>query len=210
MRTFICRCKHCGKEYHYQASGEGCHDRTNNRDYCPECMEAILEALDKIPKKYEVRFKKIERPEPEIIEKFKALVDKENKYDEEYEKQYGFKPPRALKVLMFPEWVKSAAEFSSNFVLYRVESPSDDLFDENAHWFRQEEYDILEHKFTDKLWKYSQDNYMCRYHVSHYLKSQFVVQRNLSEPLGKLFFDDLLNSATKTKNCDIICGTKRC
>ena len=45
MKHIIKQCKHCGTRYTYQASGEGCFDGYNNRDYCPECYQALLNAL---------------------------------------------------------------------------------------------------------------------------------------------------------------------
>lgn len=49
VRTY--RCRFCNKEYHYQASGEGCHEPTNDERYCPRCMAIINLALEeKVPK----------------------------------------------------------------------------------------------------------------------------------------------------------------
>ena len=45
------RCQHCGSEYEYQAYGCGCRSQNNDKDYCPECMKIILEALNKQPVK---------------------------------------------------------------------------------------------------------------------------------------------------------------
>lgn len=47
MKHIIKQCKHCGTRYTYQASGEGCFDGYNNRDYCPECYQALLKMLIK-------------------------------------------------------------------------------------------------------------------------------------------------------------------
>ena len=45
------RCRHCGSEYEYQASGYACRSPNNDKDYCPECMKIILEVLNKQPVK---------------------------------------------------------------------------------------------------------------------------------------------------------------
>lgn len=51
MDVRIHRCRFCNKEYHYQASGEGCHEPTNDERYCPRCMTIINQALEeKVPK----------------------------------------------------------------------------------------------------------------------------------------------------------------
>lgn len=50
MTHYTHRCKHCGTKYTFQGSGEGCHEPTNNRKYCPVCITAINDALAKLPK----------------------------------------------------------------------------------------------------------------------------------------------------------------
>jgi len=195
MRTWRNRCKHCGKEYSYQASGEGCFDKLNNREYCPECWAAILAALEKIPVHYSKRLKEVERPSDDILEKFQAAVDKEKKYDEDYKKQYGYPAPRAKQYLYFEDWVKTAAEFTSDFVLYRVESPSDDLFDKDAKWFRQEEYDLISKQFTGNIWLTDSDNNRYyQFSVGHFCKAEDLMTiERLPEPSGKLWFFDTLS-----------------
>lgn len=194
MRTCINRCKHCGKEYSYQASGEGCFDRLNNRDYCPDCWAAILAALEQIPVQYKKRLNEIERPADDILKKCRAAYDKEKKYDEDYKKQYGYPAPRAKQFLYFDDWVKSAAEFSVDFVLYRVESPSDDLFDENAKWFCQEEYDLINKQFTGKVWLTEYDNRYYQFSVGHWAKPENLMTiERMDEPSGKLWFSDIVN-----------------
>ena len=198
MRTCITRCKHCGREYSYQASGDGCFNKWNNRDYCPECIDAIIQALSKIPVRYKKRLHETERPDDATITIFKSLVEKEEKYDKDYEKQYGFIPPRALKCGGgYPDWVKRAAEFSIDWTLYEVNSPSDDLFDPEAKWYRQEEYDIIDKKFTGNIWHSDNERQYSQLSISHFIKSDFVVERNLSEPSPTLFYMDMLTNLKK-------------
>lgn len=59
MKHIIARCKHCGVEYIYSASGEGCHDELNDREYCHECKKAMIEALKRIPVKFIKAFKTV-------------------------------------------------------------------------------------------------------------------------------------------------------
>ena len=54
------RCRHCGSEYEYQASGCGCRNPNNDKDYCPECMKIILEALNNQPVKFTKRYMEID------------------------------------------------------------------------------------------------------------------------------------------------------
>ena len=59
MRHGITFCKNCGIEYIWQCSGEynlKTPKEFNDRDYCPECKEAIINALNKVIKKTELRY----------------------------------------------------------------------------------------------------------------------------------------------------------
>lgn len=57
MIIAINRCKHCQIKYNWQASGSYWNldtpEEYNDKDYCPECKKAIVDALSKIPKKRE-------------------------------------------------------------------------------------------------------------------------------------------------------------
>ena len=195
MRHIISRCEHCGKEYFYQASGDGCFDSLNDRHYCPECKQAIIDALSKIPVQFKPKLNECERPSDDIINIMRSHVEKEKKYDEDYKQQYGFICPRLRKVKYFDDWVKSAAEFIDKEILYQVESPSDDLFDENAKWFRREEYDIINKKFTGKIWLSDKEHYnYAQLNVLHFKKIDKIERpMEMSEPLGKLIYMDIQN-----------------
>ena len=78
MKHIIKQCKHCGTRYIYQASGEGCFDGFNNRDYCPECYQALLCAFDNIPVKYHPQFVEIKKDDT-LIEALSDLKDKYKK-----------------------------------------------------------------------------------------------------------------------------------
>lgn len=69
-------CKHCGINYIWQGSGYSCYDNYNNRDYCPICQKAIIEALEKISIK-----RKVEYVETILTEKeFDLLLKVEDLY----------------------------------------------------------------------------------------------------------------------------------
>jgi hypothetical protein len=56
----MCYCKNCGVEYQWQASGNynalDTPKEYQDRDYCPECKKAIVEALSKIEKKVVINY----------------------------------------------------------------------------------------------------------------------------------------------------------
>lgn len=53
------RCAHCGDQYTYQASGEGCGNKLNDGTWCSDCKHAVLQALAAVPRRYEQRFRNI-------------------------------------------------------------------------------------------------------------------------------------------------------
>lgn len=79
MRLVIKRCKHCGQEYSYQMSGEGCHDKYNNKDYCPTCYEVMMTALEKVPIKYHPQYVEVKQNE--------TIINDLHKLKEDYEKE---------------------------------------------------------------------------------------------------------------------------
>lgn len=58
MRITIHRCIHCGIRYNYQASGPEAFEY-NDGQYCHGCAKAISKALDRIPRKIELRYRDI-------------------------------------------------------------------------------------------------------------------------------------------------------
>ena len=220
MRSWICRCKHCGKEYSYQASGEGCNNKLNNEEYCPECMKAILNALEKIPVRFEHRWHECERPDDKIIERLKELKKEDDekiaKENEEFRQEQLNNPhslfnhnfdgldepltlPRFQKFEYFPDDIKTAAEFCYDWVRYSVSSPTDDLFDENARWMKVEEYDLVDKKFTGRRWYDKTRESYEPITVRHWMKikPEDVEVRPLSPPCGNLLFMDILSHGEK-------------
>lgn len=47
------RCGHCGVTYAYITSGHGCLESANDSRYCPDCAGVVLQALAKVPRKFE-------------------------------------------------------------------------------------------------------------------------------------------------------------
>ncbi len=59
----LLRCHRCGSEYSYQGSGRGA-PRFNNAEYCVSCAQIVHEALAKVPRLFECRYRNIkEMPE---------------------------------------------------------------------------------------------------------------------------------------------------
>ena len=56
---FYHRCINCGVEYCYQASGSYA-PKFNHNSYCHTCFEACIEALQKIPRKFECRYQNVQ------------------------------------------------------------------------------------------------------------------------------------------------------
>lgn len=53
------RCTHCNVRYLYQESGAGCHEELNDSRYCADCMQIVIDALNKVPKKREKDYRTI-------------------------------------------------------------------------------------------------------------------------------------------------------
>ena len=74
------RCYHCKTTYTYQGSGDGCFRKENDSKFCPDCMKAINETLDKIPKKFkeawiettEVTFEQLKQWEKDKVAEYEA------------------------------------------------------------------------------------------------------------------------------------------
>lgn len=56
MRVMYRRCAHCQIVYLFQASGNywslDTPEKYNDMKYCPDCKKAIMDALEKVPKKF--------------------------------------------------------------------------------------------------------------------------------------------------------------
>ncbi len=185
MKTTIKRCAHCGQEYSYQMSGEGCNATLNNGKYCPDCMLAIIHALDKIPVRFEPRWNTLKTVEDSIKNDFKELYTKELEI-----KNDSFVLPRAHKLMYLPNDIVSAVEVNINFIKYLIISPTENLLDENAKWERYEEYNIVENKFTGKIWYSSSRSEYCPILVTHFTKFDPNIEEKPQPPVAKLFYID--------------------
>ena len=77
------RCKHCGKTYGHQLSGNG--DYTyNDANYCPDCKKVMLDALKNVPVKFEPSWKEIPVNITNNLASLKERVLSERKEIQEY------------------------------------------------------------------------------------------------------------------------------
>lgn len=81
MTHLIKYCKHCGEQYTFQGSGEGCFDQLCSETHCEECNLAIKEVLSKIPIKNVKRYVEFDKNfdwqlnNPPSYEEIKAEFD---------------------------------------------------------------------------------------------------------------------------------------
>ena len=82
MRIVIVYCKNCGAKYNWQASGNWSLDTPkeyNDREYCPECKKAIIDALAPISKKSIVKWIKTDEVDLETLKRWKKEMLEERK-----------------------------------------------------------------------------------------------------------------------------------
>lgn len=126
MKHLFKRCRYCGREYTYQISGFGCHESTNDVDYCPECKAIINKALkEAVPSSTIIksRMKDIDRSEiPEAdLQKMLNYV-----HEEEPKKDYDIFPTlrRVYPMGTFGEY-ENVERFDIGFLTYYM------LYNEN-------------------------------------------------------------------------------
>ena len=184
MRYVIKQCKHCGTRSTYQAAGEGCLDGYNNRDYCPECYQALLHAFDNIPVKYHPQFVEIKKDDT-LIEALSVLKDK-------YEKESLNNSLRVLTKV--------------------VRHHGDEFTYEGRHYLYEDgKLYILgqcdnDGKFTGNYWIEDDicgNQYIPTIGTRNYVDFADVKPREMPPPLGKVFFASPDNTMTYTESPDI-------
>lgn len=184
MKTYITRCKHCGMEYTFQASGEGCFDNYNDRDYCPTCKKAIVDALNKEPKKFVGRYKEIPL-DNNLLSTFKEIK-------EEDEKNRGF-------FIGFRECVPIDFDIIELYCYeYKSYALCKNKDEKEWHLLLKSEFDVEKNEFTDNPWKcgirreYRKASPMCRT-----IESFKVEPINLPPPSGTVLSNMLMNLVKK-------------
>lgn len=146
------RCKHCGKEYKYYASGV-CSEY-NNDTYCNDCYKAMMDSLRKIPRKYAPRYNVLPDRLKNVITYDKLKELKKEFIDEHLDTKF----PITLKC--FPKCYSCENE-NSHPTEYCEEYIYDgmdiivcfnDLEDDNKIIKVKSEYDVYSETFTGKVW----------------------------------------------------------
>lgn len=192
MQHYILRCKNCQREYTFCTYGNGPEYGTEegcSMEYCSDCQKA----LDSIPKKFEPR--EFEIKEPMLLTLFDKIRDENQP--------------------------KVKAELNGNQLPFIVSIPDRDNYDiietiqhknklykvkwdedkpDKKHIFIMMEYDILNKKFTNKVWRYDgEDSYTQRRNATKILANSFmrlhtskiVPLKEMTPPKGDLFFTDI-------------------
>lgn len=172
MQSYYRRCKHCGSEYLYRINGGrfGMDDWIS--DYCPECQSAMDEALSKISKKFEPRWRESD-----------LTIDDINKYFEArpYKKPYTPIDPNDK------DWVYTVNMDGAKYNVW--------ITDEIPTISEYAEYDIQQEKFTGKLWPSNSPDDISRHRAFH--SKTEIQQVPMNKPWGTLFFIDVLPPTDK-------------
>lgn len=172
MQSYYRRCRHCGSEYIYRINGGrfGMDDWIS--DYCPECQSAMDEALSKISKKFEPRWRESD-----------LTIDDINRYFESrtYKKPYTPIDPNDK------DWVYTVNMDGAKYNVW--------ITDEDPTISEHAEYDIQQEKFTGKLWPNNSPDDISRYRAFHSITN--IQQVPMNEPCATLFYMDILPPTDK-------------
>lgn len=186
MRTYLCRCKHCGKLYSYQASGDGCFSKFNDENYCSDCQKVIVEALESYLPKSQTIIRQIKEIEyKDIKNHVHTFKDLKRKYSE-----------GTLSIVAYvPLPFKFVDIYNLNGYRYYV-CWDDDV--EKKSYFADYEYDGAKNEFT-QLYKHlnSHDGYTkgCGRPLFSFKAEDIPVRK--MEPLGKLYWFDVATDFKK-------------
>lgn len=171
MQSYYRRCRHCGSEYLYRINGHrwGLEDYTSS--YCHECQEAITNALNAIPKKYDPRWRKSDKTLDDINRYFEARP---------YGKPYTPIDPNNK------DWGYTINMDGAKYNVW--------ITDEGPIISEHAEYDIQQEKFTGKLWKSNSPDDISQYRAYSITNHQ---QVPMDKPCGMLFYMDILPPTDK-------------
>lgn len=187
----IKRCKHCYRQYSYQASGDGCFNPVNDKDYCPECMSVINEALSKITKKFEPRFRMVEMGDDFYKNNLLPLKEKY----EEYRKKKGYLFEATKLVSCNKKYKDSIIEgYYFNNAEFIVEKYGDEIIINVLS-----EYDLTNENFTNNTWHVKSDNnFYYATPITHMLEQMNDIFVNeLEKPKGEIFYSDFFKWKVK-------------
>lgn len=122
-------------------SGYGCFDSLNNKEYCPECMAVINDAISKIDVKYIPRYKYINSDIGFYNEKLLPLKEK-------FDKENKFWPSVSRMICFTKKNNKSIIEC----YYYKNSEYIVEKYNDKIDIYRLTEYSVHEQDFTNKPW----------------------------------------------------------
>lgn len=147
------RCKHCGKEYEYYASGV-CSEY-NNDTYCNDCYKTMMDSLRKIPRKYVPRYNVLPDRLKNVITYDKLKELKKEFIDEHLDTKFPITLKCFQKKCYSCENENSQpTEYCEEYIYNGIDIIVyfNDLEDDNKLIKVKSEYDIENKKFTGKIW----------------------------------------------------------
>lgn len=106
MTHYTKYCKHCGTQYIFQGSGEGCFDQLCSDEYCKECNTAIKEALSKISIKNIKRYVKFDRNFNWELKNAPTYEEVKKEFDTRSVPMYQFIAPNCMAIPYSYKWCK--------------------------------------------------------------------------------------------------------
>ena len=176
MITYFKHCSHCGITYLYQASGDGCLNELNDKDYCPTCKKAIIDALNTIPVKYIEKWKLVSNIDYNDLELLKE--NNENKF--KISKLVGLNNSNNNCVEQF---------FKDN-KLYQVEWNTSNPSIKEIYCMYP--YNTIEKQFSNEAWIYDNEKTRfvdcCYFNFKEFGKN--IKAKPLNEPNGDLYYGE--------------------
>ena len=201
MQHFILRCKNCQREYTFCTYGNGPEYGTEegcSMDYCSDCQKA----LDSIPKKFEPR--EFEIKEPMLLTLFDKIRKEEEAKQADKEKESFF--PLVVSIPDRDNYdIIETIQHKNK--LYKVKWDEDKP--DKKHIFVMMEYDVLNKKFTNKVWRYDgEDSYSKRQNASKMMRKAMSIQKvnklypvkEMDEPSGFLWYVETPISKVEKKD----------
>lgn len=176
MQHLILRCKHCGKTYTYCTYGntDEC-----SMEYCGECQSAINKALNDIPIKMIQKYKEINDEGNLIINMLDSIRNNCNYTPMTY---WSNTDP-----------YDNTDIYYHNNILYKV--CYNDNNTDDKHIYILCEYDCVNNKFTNNVWKtdVSEDRYSHHKNIKHeFLNLKDIPEGKIDMPNGNIMWFDMI------------------
>lgn len=152
MIVTLNRCKHCGKEYEYYASGV-CSEY-NNDTYCNDCYKTMMDSLKKIPRKYAPRYNVLPDRLKNVITYDKLKELKKEFINEHSDTKFPITLKCFPKCYSYENENSQPTEYCEEYIYNGMDIIVcfNDLEDNNKIIKVKSEYDIYSQTFTGKVW----------------------------------------------------------